>query len=80
VTRAVHADYPGVVITPYMSAGATDGLFFRAAGIPTYGVGGIFIREEDDFAHGLNERVPVASFYTGLAHWRVLLTQLAGRP
>ncbi|HRK64111.1 MAG TPA: hypothetical protein PLN53_06920, partial [Terricaulis sp.] len=61
-----------------MSAGATDGLYFRAAGIPTYGVGAIFIRDADGFAHGLNERVPVGSFYNGLTHWRVLLTTIAG--
>jgi acetylornithine deacetylase/succinyl-diaminopimelate desuccinylase-like protein len=78
VTRAVHAQHPGLVITPYMSAGATDGLFFRAAGIPTYGVGGVFIKEGDDFSHGLNERTPVDSFYAGLAHWRTLITALAG--
>jgi len=76
--RAVHAIYPDAVISPYMSAGATDGLFFRAAGIPTYGVGAVFIGDADDFAHGLNERVPVRSFYEGLTHWRILLTQLAG--
>lgn len=76
--RAAHANYPNAVISPYMSAGATDGLFFRAAGIPTYGVGAIFIGDNDDFAHGLNERVPVDSFYNGLTHWRVLLTELAG--
>lgn len=79
VQAAVHAHRPGVAITPSMSAGATDGLFFRGAGIPTYGVGEIFIRDEDDFAHGLNERIPVDSFYNGLTHWRVLLTTLAGR-
>ena len=62
-----------------MSAGATDGLFFRAAGIPTYGVGGVFIRVEDEFSHGLNERVPVESFYAGLSHWRALIEELAGR-
>lgn len=76
--RAVHANYPNAVMSPYMSAGATDGLFFRAAGIPTYGVGAIFIGDNDDFAHGLNERVPVDSFYNGLTHWRILLTDLAG--
>jgi acetylornithine deacetylase/succinyl-diaminopimelate desuccinylase-like protein len=76
--RAVHVNYPNAVMSPYMSAGATDGLFFRAAGIPTYGVGAIFIGDNDDFAHGLNERVPVDSFYNGLTHWRVLLTELAG--
>ena len=78
VTLAAHAQHPGVIVTPYMSAGATDGLFFRAAGIPTYGVGGIFIRDEDEFSHGLNERVPVDSFYAGLTHWRMLITALAG--
>lgn len=78
-TRAAHAQHAGVVVTPYMSAGATDGLFFRAAGIPTYGVGGVFLKDNDDFAHGLNERVPVESFYAGLTHWRVLLGELAGR-
>lgn len=76
--RAVHASYPDAVISPYMSAGATDGLFFRAVGIPTYGVGAIFIGDNDDFAHGLNERVPVDSFYNGLTQWRLLLTNLAG--
>lgn len=79
LTAAVHANYPGVPITPSMSAGATDGVFFRGAGIPTYGVGEAFMREEDEFSHGLNERNPVASFYNGLTHWRVLVTSLAGR-
>ena len=44
----------------------------------TYGVGGVFSADEEDNAHGLNERMPVASFYQGLTHWRVMLTTLAG--
>ena len=75
---AVHTTYPGVKLVPSMSAGATDGVFFRSAGIPTYGVGELFMKDSDSFAHGLNERVSVASFYAGLTHWRVLLTKLAG--
>lgn len=78
VTSAVHAHRPGVPVAPSMASGATDGLFFRAAGIPTYGTGEVFIRDDDDFSHGLNERVPVESFYNGLTHWRVLVTTLAG--
>ena len=66
-------------IVPSMSSGATDGVFYRAAGIPSYGVSEIFIKDSDDFSHGLNERVPVETFYAGLTHWRVLLTTLAGR-
>lgn len=79
VTAAVQARYPGLSVIPGMSAGATDGVFFRAAGIPTFGVGEVFIRNSDDYAHGLNERLPVESFYGGLTHWRVLINELAGR-
>ena len=79
VGKAVHVNYPGVPIVPAQSSGATDGVFYRAAGIPTYGVSSIFIKESDSFSHGLNERVPVAAFYAGLDHWYVLLQTLAGR-
>ncbi|MBL8549685.1 MAG: M20/M25/M40 family metallo-hydrolase [Hyphomonadaceae bacterium] len=79
VTAAVHSKHPGIPITPAMSAGATDGVFYRGAGIPTYGVGEMFIKDSDDFSHGLNERIPVESFYNGLTHYRVLLTELYGR-
>jgi len=78
VTAAAHANHPGVPIVPGMSGGATDGVFFRAAGIPTYGAGEAFMKDSDDYAHGLNERVPVEGFYNGLRHWRVLITTLAG--
>jgi len=79
VNAAVRAVYPNAGVSPGMSAGATDGVFFRGAGIPTYGVGGVFMKLSDDFAHGLNERVPVEGFYNGLTHWRVLITTIAGR-
>ena len=79
VARAVHALHPGIPIVPYMSSGATDGIHIRAAGIPTYGIMGLFIREEDDFSHGLNERVPVRSFYEALDFWHFLLNELTGR-
>ena len=79
VAEAVHTNYPGVPIVPSMSSGATDGVFYRAAGIPTYGAGEIFMKNSDDFSHGLNERLSVDVFYKGLTHWRVLLTRLAGR-
>jgi acetylornithine deacetylase/succinyl-diaminopimelate desuccinylase-like protein len=78
VGKAVHARHPGVPVAPYQESGGTDGRLFRAAGIPTYGVGETFIRDSDQFAHGLNERIPVASFYDGLEHWAVLVKELAG--
>ena len=79
VRKAVHAQYPGIPIVPTMAPWATDGMYVRAAGIPTYGVMGLFLRDEDDFAHGLNERVPVKSFFGALEHWHIILHELAGR-
>ncbi|HEV7691667.1 MAG TPA: M20/M25/M40 family metallo-hydrolase [Hyphomonadaceae bacterium] len=78
VKAAVAAIHLGVPVTPGMSAGATDGVFYRAAGIPTYGVGEVFIKDSDDFAHGLNERMPVKTFYEGLIYWDTLVRKIAG--
>lgn len=74
---AVDARYPGLPILPGMSTGATDGLFVRNAGIPVYGVAGVFRDLEDIRAHGRDERVRVEDFYATLDHWHALLTTLA---
>jgi acetylornithine deacetylase/succinyl-diaminopimelate desuccinylase-like protein len=63
---------------PQQASGATDGLVFRAVGIPTYGVDPTFIKDKDGFAHGLNERLPVESFYNSLEMWYLLIKDLAG--
>ena len=78
ISKAVHATYPDVPIIPYMAPYGTDGKETRAAGMPTYGVMGLFIKPEDEFSHGLNERVPVRSFYAALEHWYILVNELAG--
>ena len=78
VTKAIHKQHPGIPIIPYMAPYATDGKHMRLAGMPTYGVIGLFIREEDEFAHGLNERVQIDVFFGALDYWHDLLTDLAG--
>lgn len=78
ITKAVHKLYPGIPIIPSQSSGGTDGKEFRAVGIPTYGTFGAFIAPKDIFAHGLNERLPVKSFYDALDHWHMVLIDLAG--
>jgi acetylornithine deacetylase/succinyl-diaminopimelate desuccinylase-like protein len=57
--------FPGVPVVPAQSAGATDGRFLRAAGVPTYGVSGIFSDPATTNAHGLNERIRVRSLMEG---------------
>jgi acetylornithine deacetylase/succinyl-diaminopimelate desuccinylase-like protein len=77
VTKAVHARFPGLPIVPSMAAGASDSMFFRALGVPAYGVSGLFMKSSDDFAHGLNERAPIDAIDGDLAHWESLLKDLA---
>lgn len=60
--------WPGIPVIPTMSPGASDGLFLRNAGIPTYGTSGLAMDIDDVRAHGRDERVPVTSFYTGLEY------------
>jgi acetylornithine deacetylase/succinyl-diaminopimelate desuccinylase-like protein len=79
VTKAVHSVYPGTTIVPDMVPYATDGAIFSQAGIPTYGVSSTFSKESDVFSHGLNERLPVESFYNGLTYYYVLLKELTAK-
>lgn len=62
--RVTREMWPGVPVLPTMTTGATDGLYFRSAGIPTYGVSGLFYGDTN--SHGMNERIPAAAFYEGL--------------
>lgn len=78
ITRAVHANYPGVVVVPYLESGGTDGRVYRIAGIPTFATSGLFTKPSEMFAHGLNERLPVIAFYRGLDHIYRLATDLGG--
>ncbi|MEO8064615.1 MAG: M20/M25/M40 family metallo-hydrolase [Pseudomonadota bacterium] len=79
VTRAIHKVYPGVPIVPNQDSGASDGLVFRAAGIPSYGVEALFMKPSEEFSHGLNERIPVSAFYASLEIWYQLITDVGGK-
>lgn len=55
--------WPGVPTFRLMSAGATDGAFLNPAGIPTYGITGLFADPDGGHIHGLNERIRVEVLY-----------------
>jgi acetylornithine deacetylase/succinyl-diaminopimelate desuccinylase-like protein len=78
VDRATAAVYPGLPIIPTMETGATDGRLLRGAGIPTYGISGVFLDDLDDRSHGRDERVGVRDFYDGLAFNDRLIRALSG--
>jgi len=72
--------WPGVPTVPMMVMGATDGLYLRAAGIPTYGIQGFFYDRDDIRFHGRDERLKVQSFYEGQTFLYELVKRLTGAP
>jgi acetylornithine deacetylase/succinyl-diaminopimelate desuccinylase-like protein len=77
MSRLTDTMWPGVVVLPTLSTGATDGRMLRAAGIPTYGVQGLFGERDDNRAHGRDERMMVTSFYEGQTFLYELVKTLA---
>jgi acetylornithine deacetylase/succinyl-diaminopimelate desuccinylase-like protein len=79
VTAAIERFHgPGMHVFPVMAAGASDGSFFRAQGIPVYDVDGSWgISPLDDRAHGLDERLPVRAMYDDVLHWEMIFKALA---
>jgi carboxypeptidase PM20D1 len=78
IAQSIRKRYPGVALSPYLESGGTDGLVYRSVGIPTWASSGVFIKPGEMFAHGLDERIPVKSFYDGLEHIHDLALALGG--
>jgi acetylornithine deacetylase/succinyl-diaminopimelate desuccinylase-like protein len=76
-SRITNQLWPGVPVIPNMVMGATDGLYLRIAGIPTYGIQGFFIDRDDVRFHGRDERMAVQSFYEGQTFLYDLVKALA---
>jgi acetylornithine deacetylase/succinyl-diaminopimelate desuccinylase-like protein len=79
VESLTKAMYPGVLVVPIMSTGATDALYLRNGEIPTYGISGTFGDLNDVRAHGRDERIGIKQFYEGLEFQYRLIKALAGR-
>jgi acetylornithine deacetylase/succinyl-diaminopimelate desuccinylase-like protein len=62
--KVVGTVWPGLVVVPTMAVGASDAVYSTAAGIPTFGLGGIAVDRDDQRMHGRDERVRIQSFYT----------------
>jgi acetylornithine deacetylase/succinyl-diaminopimelate desuccinylase-like protein len=78
IERITEEMWPGVPVVPVMSTGATDGLYLRRAGIPTYGVSGLFGDVDDNRSHGQDERILIESFYEGQEFLYRLVKALSG--
>jgi acetylornithine deacetylase/succinyl-diaminopimelate desuccinylase-like protein len=65
IERLTAEFWPGVPVLPILQAGATDGEFTNAVGIPTFGVEPVFFGPDLGNIHGLNEYVGVKSLLEG---------------
>lgn len=65
VEKLAHQMWPGVPVVPALEPGASDAQFLNPAGIPTYGITGLFTDPDGGHIHGLNERIRVKSVYEG---------------
>lgn len=77
VETAVHTVYPGVPVFPELSSGASDSMWFRHIGVPSYGASPVFIKASEDFSHGLNERTPVANIRPAITYYLSLIPALS---
>ncbi len=76
IEQVTAALWPGVPVITAMETGATDGLYLRNAGIPTYGVSGVAIDIDDVRAHGRDERITTAAYYAALPYAHDLVVAL----
>ena len=69
ITRVAEEFWPGILVVPQMSTGATDAIFVRNVGIPVYGVSAIAGDPNDARAHGQDERIRINSFEVATEYW-----------
>ena len=78
IERVTEEMWLGVPVLPVMSSGATDAVYLRNAGIPVYGVSGIFGDVDDVRVHGRDERIRIDHFHEGQEFLYRLVKALAG--
>jgi acetylornithine deacetylase/succinyl-diaminopimelate desuccinylase-like protein len=74
--KVVHSMWPDKPVIPAMAAGASDSLFTRGAGIPSYGISGAWEDVNDDRAHGRDERRKQDAFYESVEFTYRLMKEL----
>jgi acetylornithine deacetylase/succinyl-diaminopimelate desuccinylase-like protein len=79
VQRITDQMWEDVVVLPVMDPWSTDGVWFRRAGMPVYGVSAVFIDVDDVRSHGKDERILVKSFYEGVEFMYRFMKDLTSR-
>lgn len=76
-TKAIRKAWGPVPVIPTQSSGASDSMYFRALGIPSYGAVPVFAKDSERFSHGLNERIRISNIGPGVTYFLSLITDLS---
>ncbi|WP_159982172.1 MULTISPECIES: M20/M25/M40 family metallo-hydrolase [unclassified Novosphingobium] len=77
--KAVTAAWGPVPIIPTQASGASDSMWYRALGVPSYGASASMSKDSDDFSHGLNERIALLNIAPGVTYYLSLLKDLTAK-
>jgi acetylornithine deacetylase/succinyl-diaminopimelate desuccinylase-like protein len=77
--KGVKAAWGNVPIYPSQSSGASDSMWYRAIGVPSYGASASFNKDSDEFSHGLNERIPLLNIRPGITYYLSVLKDLSSK-
>ncbi len=76
IHSVVHARFPGLAVAPSMDVGTSDSVYFRRAGVPSYGINPVFAQPGASHMHGINERILKSEVPASLDFWYRLMHQL----
>ena len=80
VTKAVGASWgKEVSIFPSQSSGASDSMWYRAVGVPSYGASASMSKHSDEFSHGLNERIALSNISPGVTYYLSVFRDLSSQ-
>jgi acetylornithine deacetylase/succinyl-diaminopimelate desuccinylase-like protein len=68
---------PRARVLPYMQRGATDGAFLRRKGMDVYGAPLFAVDDRENRPHGIDERISLAEFDSGVRLLWKIVTQVA---
>jgi len=60
--------YPDPLVIPDLEVGASDSVYTREAGLPSYVASTVFIDQDDHREHGRDERIRASAFNTGVTY------------
>jgi len=80
VTKAIRVSRgKEVPIFSSQTSGASDSMWYRALGVPSYGAPASMSKRSDEFSHGLNERIALSNISPGVIYYMSVYKDLSSQ-